>query len=132
MSDIIKLYIKQVEQSSGPDQFRLDEIKGGTTTLFEDNSSVEISLGSGQYDFQIEVFLDDGSGTNLKHTIYLTQDESDETLRPAKLPGESKLSLPQEKENTAKLNDGSTRTTQDESDETLKPGDLPGEKRLFG
>ncbi|MCB0837778.1 MAG: hypothetical protein KDD63_02500 [Bacteroidetes bacterium] len=81
MSDIIKIIIKQEEQSSGPDQFNLDEIQGGSETLFEDDGSITVSLGEGQYDFQIEVYLDNSSGTSLKHTIYLTQGESDETLR---------------------------------------------------
>ena len=129
MSDIIKIYVKQIEQSSEPDLFRLDKITAAGNNLYLFNESPIISLGSGSYDFEMKVYLEEpNSVPEYKHTIIVSQDESDETIKPGLPQDNRKLSLPNEVEALAvKL----TSPSQDESDETIKPGEFPDNKKII-
>lgn len=119
----IKIFLtkKEVEQA---EEYCLDKIESDGQILFESAVAQHIVVGGdGQYDFEMHVFTEEPEGAPVqKHTIIVSQDESDETIKPGELPGGREVSLPSSHQGKSYLNG----TSQDESDETIKPGGLPG------
>lgn len=130
MSEPIKLYIKETAVSGAENDFTLDLLEHDNNTLYEESSGPTVALGEGSYEFEIKVYLESpGGDVEYMHTIIVSQDESDEMVRPGGLPGtNSVLSRARNATVDAK---GTDPVTQDESDETARPGDLPGKQGIF-
>lgn len=130
MSEPIKLYIKETAVSGAENDFTLDLMEHDNNTLYDASSGPSVALGEGSYDFEIKVYLESPSGdVEYMHTIIVSQDESDEMVRPGDLPGNNSL-LSQSRNGTIDAK-GADPATQDESDETARPGDLPGKQGIF-
>lgn len=122
MSEPIKLYIKQTDVSGPDDDFTLDALEHDNNTLYDASSGPSVALGEGLYEFEIEVYLESPGGeVAYVHTITVSQDDSDTTIKPGVLP----------KSQSGRLNPSEHHFSQDDSDTTMKPGNLPGGRGLF-
>ncbi len=83
MSEPIKLYIKQTEVSGEEDDFTLDALEHDNNNLYDASSGPSVALGEGDYDFEIEIYLESPTGeVSFKHKVIVSGTESNETIRP--------------------------------------------------